>query len=114
MNTNININLDVSPSWSESTIQSTITTIVQTLKAHGVHPQATISSKQDVGPYEKYYLAISGKTRMNHVRKNLTREEQAKVFLEEANISIPADFGIENSSEDAENDSMSVDSDPFT
>jgi len=43
---------------------------------------------KEIGPNEMKYLDVSGKSRMNHRHKNMTREEQAMYYLRELNCEV--------------------------
>lgn len=76
-------------------------------------PTVNVSPKVfEIGPNEKKYLEISGKTRMNHRYKEMTREEQAILFLKDMGIepialsddSSPLVFNDEEETTDSEED----------
>lgn len=46
-----------------------------------------VSENIEIGEMEKLYLKVTGKTRMNHMDKNLSREQQAELNLK--NLGVP-------------------------
>ena len=63
-------------------------------------PSAYGQSPKEIGPNEQKYLDVSGKSRMNHRHKHMTREEQAIQYLRDLNCDIivsdtPTDTGEE-------------------
>jgi hypothetical protein len=84
-------------------------------------PRSTTSHKPDVvGENEAAWLAFSGRKRMNMKDRSLSREEQAKLYLEEKGLKVPNpdcldssdNESIQDDSTDSENSDDDSD-DPF-
>lgn len=46
-----------------------------------------VAENIEIGEMEKLYLKVTGKTRMNHMDKNLSREQQAELNLKNLGVS---------------------------
>lgn len=47
-----------------------------------------VAENNEIGEMEKLYLKVTGKTRMNHMDKNLSREQQAELNLKNLGVSL--------------------------
>lgn len=75
----------------------------------------------EIGPNEKLYLNVSGKTRMKHSDKTISREEQAIQNLKKLNVNpVPeSDFDLEKVLKDNDdivvnNSEIEEEDDPFS
>ena len=87
-----------------------------------VSPRSVASSKPDtIGENESAWLAFSKRGRMNMKDKSLSREAQAKIYLEEKGLTVPNpdcetietentdDESVQDDSDDIDSDSDDID-----
>lgn len=85
----LHLNLNLSLSQLDLSLQlENLKTVLKELKSVPEFESTKIQViKEDIGLNEEKYLEITGKSRMNHRHKDMTREQQAAHYLKELGIS---------------------------
>ncbi len=85
----LHLNLNLSLSQLDLNLQlENLKTVLKELKSVPEFESTKIQViKEDIGLNEEKYLEITGKSRMNHRHKDMTREQQAAHYLKELGIS---------------------------
>lgn len=78
LNTTIDLSKDIQPQLEN----------LKLLKQFISENQTVQECDNSTGPMEKMYLSVTGKKRMNHMNKEITREEQAILNLKNLGIKI--------------------------
>lgn len=84
MNVILNINLNVGTGGSGVSPEQLEYIFEQISNLEKKYSKPVVTTKvvqEEIGPYEQYYLTLTGRSRMNHNYQTMTREQQALFYL---------------------------------
>lgn len=120
---NISVNFDLTKSIAEQLanfdlLMAELATRGVSITSANVSPRSIPSPRLDaIGENERAWLAFSKRQRMNMKDKSLSREAQAKIYLEEKGLTVPnpdCENEVEKTIQDfSHDDSDDEDHDPF-